>query len=1779
MMRRLGLFDGSRAAAEGTTMRRPKAVLAGLLSVTTAGLLFPVVPTRVDASDGMGEVAGLESEAPEPPSAQSPDEGAGQAQDGFQLEEGIVPELLGVPRLGGEELVSGTELNPAAYESGDLAFAFRATSLPVSVTVCADAERWAVDDCVCADAEDRHEAETELEDGMYDAITLRIEDGSGAICEMTFEHVIVDTRPPVYEVAWSERGVTWISDGHAFVNEPCELVISVDEANPSDDLAVVLNGMPLECASEGAVRTYVVSCGEDGEYEIGITGTDALGRIPVCEGAGLELPLHLVVDAHGPVARVLYDGEELGPEDLQRGMLFTTARPQISIEVSDDNLDVSSLRVGGVVYETWRPTGSGVALELPEVVDLSRPLAITGGDKAGNTLGDGLCVVPVVVDTDAPTIEAEQVSPDVVAVNGDGASLFFADELAVRLTIRDEQGIAEVRVEPDGSCVCDDGGFVPGDTEATVTLTPEEGCALTSEITVVVRDLAGNWRTWSIAEEGVACASGSQAPSANAALYADDADEPRYPLMLLLDATAPGIEVRGVEEGFAYGGEQEVTISIDEAGFSYLRAYGGERFADQPVLVASIDGPNAGERALGPTPLLYVRDFAVNALSGRWEATARLVQDGSYTMESQLVDVAGNASARITRHVVVDATVPECAVSFVRDEDHAEEHEGSYYRTPRKAVVRVREHNWEDLRDFDLHYTTEDGRQHVVEATRFESVGGDWHSCEVEFAQDGTYQLCLDMTDVAGNPMTPYRSEQFSIDTVDPEISVTYEGAHAEHDGCWDGARTAVVRIDERNWGDDARYEVAIDVAHASAGDEPKVSAWRVPDASHPSVHECTVEAVQDGSYVLKVGGRDLAGRGAVYRDETGFVDSFVVDTQAPEVQVDFAPSSYTELDGVKYLNHAIDVPVVIRDRNLDSSQVTLTTDHIHAVGDERVRWDGIGIDEAGVVSRTKVVPFGHGRHVSPSVTARDLAGHEALTKGEPFVVDLEAPDISSVSTSEPSVAGYEDQWEGASGEVQFFDRPTRLEFVVEDDLALEGAHLYDPDGQYSLESDFGRGSSAARVAVQLTEGTGSRAADAYERNVVLTVADVAGNTHSWTLDRHGNVVADVVHEGADVTLGNAGTEPLALVQDSVAPTITVEGVVPGQVTNQSLVARVNVGETNFSYLRTFRPDEPVVRISSREASAARTQRVEEVSAASFEGEDPSWTYAKEFAADGHYAVSAFVTDVAGHPSNHVELGEFTIDKTAPVIQVAWDHDVDEAVREEGKYFFKTTRRATVTIREHNFRPADVTIDAGTAGTIGAWRDNGDDTHTCMVDYLVEAKDCHLVVSAKDEAGNEARPYEQRGFVIDLTPPRVRILNVPGPHGERAFADEVVPAIVFDDGDDGNFNPGLAGWSYELRGKREGNAAGRGELGRFGQEESVAPGGAEVTFVDFGRDAQSGVGYDVDFDDVYTLTARVRDLAGNEAEAEEVTFSVNRFGSNFFVEKVDGMGAEAAGGRDGAVRPLPKAPQIVVHEVNVSGALSEMDHSVVRDYANAPQELVQDAVGSHPRRDDAGYSLQASSDSSDYNDYAGWSEYVYTIRRGNFGAHAIEGSDGQGLYRVNVASVDAANNENTTSRYWASNAERSDAADKSATVTFTLDELPPQIDDLDLVSGFAVGKEYRATFHVTDDISCGDKVEVFVDGEPVEVFSAGSGQPVDANAITTGTYAFVVPARPFASRSVSVRVTDYDGRVATSGGSMLVTTLVAEVVAVALLVGLGVGAFVVAHRRREAAEPTYPHAM
>ena len=111
------------------------------------------------------------------------------------------------------------------------------------------------------------------------------------------------------------------------------------------------------------------------------------------------------------------------------------------------------------------------------------------------------------------------------------------------------------------------------------------------------------------------------------------------------------------------------------------------------------------------------------------------------------------------------------------------------------------------------------------------------------------------------------------------------------------------------------------------------------------------------------------------------------------------------------------------------------------------------------------------------------------------------------------------------------------------------------------------------------------------------------------------------------------------------------------------------------------------------------------------------------FPADGDYTFTLGCTDLAGNGGEYGKTDAFTIDKTNPVLTVSYDN----SSARNGRYF-KETRTATVTVREHNFNPADVrtAVTAALQGcgisppSISGFSDSGD-IHTATVRYAPTA--------------------------------------------------------------------------------------------------------------------------------------------------------------------------------------------------------------------------------------------------------------------------------------------------------------------------------------------------------------------------------------------------------------------------------------------------------------------------
>lgn len=1084
------------------------------------------------------------------------------------------------------------------------------------------------------------------------------------------------------------------------------------------------------------------------------------------------------------------------------------------------------------------------------------------------------------------------------------------------------------------------------------------------------------------------------------------------------------------------------------------------------------------------------------------------------------------------------------------------------------------------------------------------------------FDEDGDYELTLGIKDATLNGATA-TVDKFTIDKTAPTIDVVYDNNDVRNGSYYAKSRTATITVVEHNFDPDL-FEVGVDFKNHTKDLAAPTVSW----TDSGDTHTGTVEFKEDGAYVLTVTGIDRAGNAAVLASDASVegYDSgtFTIDTEKPVVAGYYdhgtAPTAAFDADdpvvsfpepsgtfgGTNYYAHAISLPVKVKDRNIDSSDLgnalTLKVTRNGTEATRDVSW-GRKPDERGDNGYEQwqtTVPYDEdGEYLTPHVTATDLAENTADNKTDkkehdlvPFVVDLKPPTVKVNVDKKPASQGKQ-----GNDSVNFYNQQTTMTFAVSDEHKLRSVEIADPDSVYNVSKEAAatEGKGSVTFTVSLKDGTVPKDNE-YQRDIVLTAIDLAGNERTWTIDHTGKIKKDQKVSGAwkqvassDPNVGiNGGKEhPVSLVQDTVAPVVGLSGVEAGKYYNKAQTVTATVNELNLDWVKQFDPSRVVVTVTQYAGAAGRAQSSFTIPASSFTGNKPDYSFPQVFSSDGHYVVEAQFADYATNLSNKATIGEFTIDMTPP--QITMDFDNKEV--RNGKYY-KATRTATITVTEHNFDPSLITIEAE-GGTVGGWSNNGD-THTVTV-FFGEGGPYTIKVNGKDMADNAATEVSEPEFIVDLTPPEVKIAGtaqrlgyvgdssyamvdgsgrINAYHGDledqSAYNGVVVPVITYTD----NEELATDDLSFTLAGSKHGED--------LEVESTTSEPGKEMTttLADIGYQAEGPADgsnwqafyvddYSIDADDIYTIKAKLSDQAGNEAEGEQ-TFSVNRFGSNYDVRLKDLEEEELAEYQKSGM--LSTSPTIVVREINVSGVENDSDHRVEKEFANATTAIQR------ADNEATGYSLRTIDPKKATN---GWSEYVYTVRNTNFG----EGSDsdhndrGQGVYRVNVTSDDTASNANTTADYWHSNKARTKATAEGATAEFILDELGPTIDDVDLPERLTRGASYEASFHVTDDITSGNTVEVLVDGVKL------AASEVQGPSNGAGTFTFQIPAKAFNwNRSVKIVVRDYAGREVSESNHnwMWLSSFIPEVgtvVGAIAVVAVGIAALL---RRKAAAEPELP---
>ena len=375
---------------------------------------------------------------------------------------------------------------------------------------------------------------------------------------------------------------------------------------------------------------------------------------------------------------------------------------------------------------------------------------------------------------------------------------------------------------------------------------------------------------------------------------------------------------------------------------------------------------------------------------------------------------------------------------------------------------------------------------------------------------------------------------------------------------------------------------------------------------------------------------------------------------------------------------------------------------------------------------------------------------------------------------------------------------------------------------------------------------------------------------------------------------------------------------------------------------------------------------------------------------DGDFTFDIAVKDKAMNSADKFTQQKFTVDKTAPVIEVSFDNNSAK----NGNYY-KADRTATIKITEHNFNSGSqyvnipVTAEGATAPSVVGWSGSGDD-HNATVSFNKDGK-YSFTVDYTDLAGNKAVQKKVDSFYIDKTAPEVEITGVAD---HQAYNGTVAPVVTYRDD---NFTD-----DHDFKFTRIDINSKSDDTSKFDYDTD---GNGVTEFIYKYRDFAEVL----ENDGIYNFTVELSDKAGNST-SKSVTFSVNRFGSTF--KASDESEKLIKNGYTNAEQ------DIVVEEINVS-PLTKHSVTLAKSGGNST-ELVENTD----------YKFTSSNNGNE------WCKSVYTVNKKNFSDEAA--------YTVTIMSVDKAKNTNNN-RMADSSLSTEQKNKRECAISFVVDKTSPLV--------------------------------------------------------------------------------------------------------------------------------------
>lgn len=891
------------------------------------------------------------------------------------------------------------------------------------------------------------------------------------------------------------------------------------------------------------------------------------------------------------------------------------------------------------------------------------------------------------------------------------------------------------------------------------------------------------------------------------------------------------------------------------------------------------------------------------------------------------------------------------------------------------------------------------------------------NKAELSLSEDGKYVVNLHTTDFSGR--TASASNILVVDKTPPKIRLTLSNDGLANEKYFREARRGKIEIEDAHL-DLSSLQIELTVKDKAGNPVPVTYAESLKSLNNwtkeGNKYTCLVEFTEDGIYHLGLKVKDLAGNenAPIEVGETKAAFDFVVDRKAPTGALKIGDWDRSK-DGTLW-NKLLDKISFGRYSNKKQVVRLQAEDNLSGVGmvevlrtREKMNLADLQASSAFKNVTSEVKDGYWSKEISPNETfityvhLKDMAGNQYYLSSDGVILDQQNPEIHITLPKEEEKNGLYKKDVGVGISVtepspgnSYAGLKDVTYTVYRDGIETQAGSLYHFSKEEPQLNDLKKSYEDAHALTILAKDNNSN-------DVVLKIKAVDNAGNQTVKEEHLSI--DITKPRVTLSFDNNRVENEFYFKENRTALITVE-------------------ERNFS--------QDSFKILITDPAEGKGTRLLEVERDSFQkisgsGDSTRWESRIYFNKDGDYQLSITGEDLAGNAMEDLVYAEgtqaaldFTVDKTAPVLSVSYDNNTANH-----EFYYKEGRRAEISIEEKNFRSdlVDYSVlkDGGREGhgsalssfSGGEGRGVSELHHQASISYE-EDGDYQFNIRVKDLAGNEALAYPEDHFVIDRTAPSLTISDI---LNESANKGEVSPKISYGDRylDQDALSLKLIG---EVHGEHELSSQQGGSISiartdalnlpmQKSMEETESPkqkqeekegivyqssaGGEEgnLSFQNFPEEP--------DTDDVYRLSAKIVDMAGNET-TEELWFSVNRFGSTYLL-------SDRAKALQGTYQK--EGEEILISEINADEVLS----SALTLYRNEEK---------HTLSEGAEYQTTRSGGNGK------WYRGDYLIKKDNF--------DKEGLYHLQISSQDKAGNLASTEQ-----------TERGAELRFGIDRTPPRI--------------------------------------------------------------------------------------------------------------------------------------